>query len=49
MRVMSSEAVQFDAAQALALARKTFEIEAAAVLGLADQIGPEFARAAKAL
>ena len=45
MLVMSSEAVQFDAAQALALARKTFEIEAAAVLGLADQIGPEFARA----
>lgn len=45
MQVMSSEAVQFDAAQALALARKTFEIEAAAVLGLADQIGPEFARA----
>ena len=45
MLVMSSEAVQFDAAQALALARKTFEIEAAAVLSLADQIGPEFARA----
>ena len=45
MLVMSSEAVQFDAAQALALAKKTFEIEAAAVLGLADQIGPEFARA----
>ena len=45
MQVMSSEAVQFDAAQALALAKKTFEIEAAAVLGLAHQIGPEFGRA----
>ncbi len=45
MRVMSSEAVQFDAARASALARKTFEIEAAAVLGLSDQIGPEFAQA----
>ena len=45
MRVMSSEAVQFDAARARALARKTFEIEAAAVLGLSDQIGPEFAQA----
>ncbi|MDB5965949.1 MAG: KpsF/GutQ family protein [Polaromonas sp.] len=42
---MSFEAVPFDAAQALALARKTFEIEAAAVLGLAARVGPEFAHA----
>jgi arabinose-5-phosphate isomerase len=42
---MSSDAYTFDAAQAQALARKTFEIEAAAVLGLAGRVGPEFARA----
>ena len=35
----------FNAAQAQALARKTFEIEAAAVLNLASRVGPEFARA----
>ena len=42
---MSFDAVHFDAEQAQALARKTFEIEAAAVLGLASRVGPEFARA----
>jgi arabinose-5-phosphate isomerase len=42
---MTSDAPPFDAAQAQALARKTFEIEAAAVLGLAGRVGPEFARA----
>ncbi len=42
---MSFEALKFDADHALALARKTFEIEAAAVLGLADRVGKEFAQA----
>lgn len=42
---MSFDAAHFDAEQAQALARKTFEIEAAAVLGLASRVGPEFARA----
>ncbi|WP_421953656.1 KpsF/GutQ family sugar-phosphate isomerase [Polaromonas sp.] len=42
---MSFDAVPFDAEQAQALARKTFEIEAAAVLGLAGRVGPEFAQA----
>jgi arabinose-5-phosphate isomerase len=42
---MSFDALPFDAEQAQALARKTFEIEAAAVLGLAGRVGPEFARA----
>ena len=48
---MSSDALTFDAfdafdaEQAQALARKTFEIEAAAVLGLASRVGPDFARA----
>ena len=42
---MSFDAAHFDAKQAQALARKTFEIEAAAVLGLASRVGPEFARA----
>ncbi len=42
---MSFDAVPFDAEQALTLARKTFEIEAAAVLGLAGRVGPEFAQA----
>ena len=42
---MSFDAVHFDAEQAQALARKTFEIEAAAVLGLASRVGPEFAQA----
>ncbi|TAG35934.1 MAG: KpsF/GutQ family sugar-phosphate isomerase [Polaromonas sp.] len=42
---MSFDALPFDADQAQVLARKTFEIEAAAVLGLASRVGPEFARA----
>jgi arabinose-5-phosphate isomerase len=42
---MTSDALPFDAQQAQALARKTFEIEAAAVLGLASRVGPEFAEA----
>lgn len=42
---MSLDAVNFDAEQALSLARKTFEIEAAAVLGLAGRLGSEFAQA----
>ena len=39
----------FDAAQAQALARKTFEIEAAAVLRLAGRVGPEFGHAVHAM
>ena len=42
---MSFDAATFDADQVLALARKTFEIEAAAVLGLASRVGPEFPQA----
>ncbi len=42
---MSFHAEKFDAAQALALARKTFEIEAAAVQGLMGRVGQEFADA----
>jgi arabinose-5-phosphate isomerase len=42
---MSLDPVKFDPAQALALAHATFEIEAAAVLGLKNRVGPEFARA----
>ena len=42
---MSFDPVNFDAERALRLARKTFEIEAAAVLGLAGRVGPEFAEA----
>ncbi|MES2361452.1 MAG: KpsF/GutQ family sugar-phosphate isomerase [Pseudomonadota bacterium] len=41
----SFDALPFDAEQAQALARKTFEIEAAAVLGLAARVGPGFAQA----
>lgn len=44
---MSFDAVKFDTGQVLSLARKTFEIEAAAVLGLAGRVGPEFAEAVK--
>lgn len=44
---MSFDAATFDAHQAQALARKTFEIEAAAVLGLAARVGDEFAEAVK--
>ena len=42
---MNFDALPFDAALAQALARETFKIEAAAVLGLADRVGPEFSRA----
>ncbi|OGB05345.1 MAG: arabinose-5-phosphate isomerase [Burkholderiales bacterium RIFCSPHIGHO2_12_FULL_61_11] len=42
---MSFDAANFDAWQALALARKTLEIEAAAVLGLAGRVGSELAEA----
>ena len=42
---MSVDMNFFDAVQAQALARKTFEIEAAAVLALASRVGPEFAQA----
>jgi len=42
---MSFDAANFDAEQALALARKTLEIEAAAVLGLAGRVGSELADA----
>jgi arabinose-5-phosphate isomerase len=46
---MTFDRTGFDPAQALALARQTFEIEAAAVLGLAVRIGPEFANAVQAV
>jgi arabinose-5-phosphate isomerase len=46
---MTFDRTGFDPAQALALARQTFEIEAAAVLGLAARIGPEFANAVQAV
>jgi arabinose-5-phosphate isomerase len=42
---MSLDAVKFDTEQVLSLARKTFEIEAAAVQDLAGRVGPEFAAA----
>ena len=42
---MPVEPALFDASQALALARKTFEIEAAAVLSLGTRVGSEFAQA----
>ena len=44
---MSFDATLFNADQALTLARKTFEIEAAAVLGLAGRVGAEFAEAVR--
>ena len=46
---MTFDRPAFDPAQAVALARKTFEIEAAAVLGLGARIGPEFANAVQAI
>jgi arabinose-5-phosphate isomerase len=46
---MTFERTGFDPVQALALARQTFEIEAAAVLGLAARVGPEFASAVQAM
>lgn len=42
---MSFDAAKINAEQALRLARKTFEIEAGAVLGLATRIGDEFVQA----
>jgi len=39
---MNFDRTGFDPAQAVALARKTFEIEAAAVLNMAARVGPEF-------
>ena len=42
---MSFDATHFDPENAQALARKTFEIEAAAVLSLANRVGPAFAAA----
>ena len=42
---MPVEPALFNATQALALARKTFEIEAAAVLCMATRTGPEFGQA----
>ena len=44
---MSADPLKFDPAQALALAHKTFDIEAAAVLGLKSRVGPEFADAVR--
>ena len=44
---MSFDASHFDPENALALARKTFEIEAAAVLSLSQRLGPEFAQAVR--
>jgi arabinose-5-phosphate isomerase len=41
----SGQAAGFDAARALRLAHETFEIEAAAVLGLKNRTGGDFARA----
>lgn len=46
---MTFDRPAFDPAQAVALARKTFEIEAAAVLGLGARIGPEFADAVQTI
>jgi arabinose-5-phosphate isomerase len=46
---MTIDPKAFDPAQALALAKKTFEIEAAAVLGLAARLGPEFAQSVEAI
>lgn len=39
----------FDPARALKLARETFDVEAAAVLGLKDRVGPAFAQAVQLL
>ena len=49
IKCMTFDRPAFDPAQAVALARKTFEIEAAAVLGLGARIGPEFADAVRAI
>ncbi len=44
---MPFDVTHFNADQALALARKTFEIEAAAVSTLISRVGPEFAQAVR--
>jgi arabinose-5-phosphate isomerase len=44
---MPFDDTHFDAARALALACKTFEIEAAAVTTLSSRVGPEFAQAVR--
>ena len=44
---MPFDVTSFNADQALALARKTFEIEAAAVSTLFNRVGPEFAQAVR--
>jgi arabinose-5-phosphate isomerase len=46
---MTEEAPAFDAARAMALAAKTFEIEAQALLGLAARQGEGFAQAVQAM
>ena len=46
---MIFDATRFDPDNAQALARKTFEIEAAAVLRLAGRVGPEFAEAVRVM
>ena len=46
---MNYDRTGFDPAQAVALARHTFEIEGAAVLSMATRIGPEFAAAVEAV
>ncbi len=49
MTLASERASRIDPAQSLSLARKTFQIEAAAVLALADRVGLEFARAVQTI
>ncbi len=44
---MKLDAANLDAQQVLSLARKTFEIEAAAVLGVAARVGDEFVEAVR--
>jgi arabinose-5-phosphate isomerase len=46
---MTLDAAPFNASQAQALARKTFEIEAAAVLTLASRVGPAFGQAVEVM
>ena len=46
---MSFDAATFNPSQAQALARQTFEIEAAAVLGMAKRVGPEFSQAVQVI
>jgi arabinose-5-phosphate isomerase len=45
MNSQQTQLTAFNAAQAIRLARETLEIEAAAVLGLQQHLGPSFARA----